>query len=230
MLNAGLVKFHQLEIDVSLIRNKVYEQIRRDIVSCRLEPGQELRETDLADHYQVSKSPVRDALQRLQFESLVETTPRRGHRVTPVSVSDAQDILEMREALEAAALRRIVASATDDDLTALNALREVDLDCKETFARYNRQFHVDLATLSGNARLASETRRLLDAYQRLCLVSLDRLTLDRGNSSKALADHCTIIDALQSRNARAAVKASQLHFKQSRGLIEKSLASRPIVD
>lgn len=215
---------------MSLIRNKVYEEIRRDIVSCRFEPGQELRETDLADRYNVSKSPVREALQRLQFESLVETTPRRGHRVTPISVSDAYDILEMREALETAALRRIVKNAPEDGLASLNCLREVNLDCMETFTRYNRRFHVELAVLSGNGRLAAETRRLLDAYQRLCLVSLDRLNTDRGNPSKALADHCQIIEALQARDARAAVKASQRHFRQSRGLIERGLANRPIVD
>jgi DNA-binding GntR family transcriptional regulator len=215
---------------VNLIRNKVYEELRHDIVTCRFEPGQALRETDLADRYNVSKSPVRDALQRLQFEALVETTPRQGHRVVPVSASDAQDILEMREALETAALRRIVASAPDEDLASLNCFREVALDCKETFTRYNRRFHVELAVVSGNTRLAAETRRLLDAYQRLCLVSLVRLNLDRGNSSKALSDHCQIIDALQNRDARAAVRASQRHFKQSRGLIERSLAHRPIVD
>ena len=215
---------------MNLIRNRVFEQIRSDIVTCRFQPGEELREADLADRYNVSKSPVRDALQRLQFEALVETLPRQGHRVMPISVSDAKDILEMREALEAAALRKIVKSGTDEDLASLDAFRTVDLDCMEAFTKYNRRFHVTLAELSGNRRLAAETRRLLDSYERLCLVSLERLKTDQGNTSKALADHCQLIDALQARDARRAVQTSQRHVRQSRGLIIKGLANRPIVD
>ena len=87
-------------------------QIRQDILSCGLPPGAELREAELAEQYDVSKSPVRDALQRLQFEGLVETEPRRGHRVTPISVSDARDILEMRETLEVAAAKRMIRDAS----------------------------------------------------------------------------------------------------------------------
>lgn len=215
---------------MSLIRNKVFEEIRRDIIGGHFQPGEDLREADLAERYNVSKSPVREALQRLQFEALVETTPRQGHRVMPLSVSDAQDILEMREALEAAALRRIVATATDAQLASLDGLRSVDLTDMAAFARYNRRFHVELAELSGNARIAAETRRLLDAYERLCRVSLERLKSDLGTTGKALADHCQLIDALQSRDSRRAVQTSHRHLRQSRSLIFKGLANRPIVD
>lgn len=225
------MKFHQTPRGaVSLIRHKVLDRIRKDILSCDFQPGEELREAELADRYRVSKSPVRDALQRLQFEGLVETEPRRGHRVAPISISDARDILEMRETLEVAAARRIVREADDAALGGLDAWREADVADIRAFARYNRGFHIMIAELSGNRRLAEEMRRLLDAYERLCLVSLERLRDDQGDMSTALADHRALIDALQARDARAAARISQAHVRKSRGHILKGLGNRPIVD
>jgi len=215
---------------VNLIRHKVLDLIRQDILSCDLRPGEELREADLADRYAVSKSPVREALQHLRIEGLVETEPRRGHRVTPISVSDARDILEMRETLETAATKRTVREASDADLAGLEVYRSVDLGDLRTFARYNRRFHVALAEISGNRRLAEEMRRLLDAYERLCLVSLERLRADQGDASQALADHCDLIDALQARDAVRAVRISQRHVRRSRSQIMKGLGNRPIVE
>jgi len=173
---------------VNLMRHKVLDQIRQDILTCGLQPGEELREADLAERYSVSKSPVRDALQHLRFEGLVQTEPRRGHRVAPISISDARDILDMRETLEAAAAVRMVKEASSSDLNRLDTYRDADVLCVRRFSRYNRQFHTTLAELSGNRRLAAEMRRLLDAYERLCLVSLERLHEDQGSFAQALAD------------------------------------------
>jgi DNA-binding GntR family transcriptional regulator len=224
------VKFHGWGRDVKLIRHKVLDQIRQDILSCDFRPGEELREADLADRYAVSKSPVREALQYLRFEGLVETEPRRGHRVARISVSDARDILDMRETLELAAAKRMVQEATDETLRGLDVWREADVTDIRAFAGYNRAFHVGLAEMSGNRRLVEEMRRLLDAYERLCLVSLERLQADRGDMSTALADHCALIDAIQARDARAAARITQLHVRRSRGQIMKGLENRPIVD
>ncbi|NKB28069.1 MAG: GntR family transcriptional regulator [Rhodobacteraceae bacterium] len=143
--NQALVIFHRGAKIVNLIRHKVLDQIRQDILSCGLPPGAELREADLADQYDVSKSPIRDALQRLQFEGLVQTAPRRGHRVTPISVSDASDILDMREALEVAAVQRIVREADDTTLADLDQWRQADVSNIRAFATYNRDFHIMLA-------------------------------------------------------------------------------------
>ncbi len=215
---------------MNLIRNKVLNMIREDILRCDLKPGEEVRESELAEHYNVSKSPVRDALQHLQFEKLIVTEPRRGHRVAPISLADAQDILELRGTLEAAAVRKIAKHATAEQLDQLESYREADLTGMRAFARYNRKFHIELAQLSGNDRLAEEMRRLLDAYERICIASLERLRSERGDMSKALADHCELIDALQARDGALAARISRRHLKQSTGLVRKGLANRPIVD
>ena len=83
-----------------LLREKVYEQLRADMISCKLAPGTEIREAELALRFAVSKSPVRDALMRLEREGLVITLPRQGYRVAPVSLTDVLDMFHLRAALE----------------------------------------------------------------------------------------------------------------------------------
>lgn len=213
-----------------LIRYKILDQIRNDILTCGLKPGEELREAELAEHYSVSKSPIRDALQRLEFEGLIETAPRKGHRVTPISISDARDLLEMRETLEVAAARKIVEEASVPDLEALDRFREADTGSVDAFAAYNREFHTAISALAGNRRLTDEMNRLLDAYHRLCIVSLSRLRDVAGDMREPLADHCDLIDALQARDARKAARVTQRHVRRSSGQIMKGLESRPIVE
>lgn len=213
----------------TLIRHRIYERLRADILSCALSPGLEFREGELAEKFGVSKSPIRDALQRLEIEGLIEIEPRRGHRVAPISVADAEDILDLREILEAGALRTIVARASDEDLAAFDRLRDADTSDIKAFAEYNRQFHLTLCEASGNQRLASSMAGLMENYDRLCIVSLSSGRDELGSMSDALADHNTIIDALQARNAAAAVRASARHVKKSRSTVMRGLENRPIV-
>jgi DNA-binding GntR family transcriptional regulator len=212
---------------MSLVRNKVFEQVRREILSCTLMPGEELRENELARRYGVSKSPVRDAMQKLEFEGLIEIEPRRGHRVKPISVSDAEDILDLRVILESGAVRRIADRASDAELQDLDKFRTADTTIPG-FTAYNREFHKHLSRLSGNRRLAEETQRVMEMYDRLCMVSLSN---KRGEDSFAepLADHCAIIDALQARDGTRAVRLLTRHVTRSRGSIMRGLERRPVV-
>lgn len=212
-----------------LIRQFVYEKLREDILSCALSPGEEFREIELADKFGVSKSPIRDALQRLELEGLIEISPRRGHRVAPISVSDAEDMLDMREILEAGALRTIALRASDQTLADLDRFREANVRDLPSFAEYNRNFHMGLSEASGNRRLANSMAQLMENYDRLCIVSLTSTRDQAGGMEGALAEHNQIIDALQARNAAAAVRASARHLKQSRSSIMKGLENRPIV-
>lgn len=213
----------------TLMRHRIYEQLRADILSCALTPGLQFRENELAEKFGVSKSPIRDALQRLEIEGLIEIEPRRGHRVAPISIADAEDILDLREILEAGALRTIAARATDEELAALDALREANTRDMKAFAAYNRQFHLALCEASGNKRLASSMAGLMENYDRLCIVSLTSGRDEIGSMADALADHNVIIDALQARNAAAAVRASAKHVRKSRTKVMRGLENRPVV-
>ncbi len=212
----------------NLMRHKIFRALRQEILACNIRPGEEVREFELAQRFGVSKSPIRDALQKLEFEGLVEIVPRKGHRVTPISVSDAEDMLDLRQILESGALRHAV-KASEQALSSLDVLREADTDDLDGFSEYNRRFHLRLCELTGNRRLSDTMARLMENYDRLCVVSLTSLRDVTGGMSTALEDHNAIIDALQSRNAAAAIRASARHLKKSRGQIMRGLESRSII-
>ena len=100
----------------------VYEEVRQAIIELRLKPGEALREAAIAEQLGVSKTPVREALARLEQEGLVETTSFKGAVVSGYSPEDLQEIYELRELLEGAAARAAAASASDETLTRLASL------------------------------------------------------------------------------------------------------------
>ena len=212
-----------------LIRQKIFQELRKDILSCTLLPGEEVREIELANRFGVSKSPIRDALQRLEFEGLIEIVPRQGHRIAPISVADAEDMLNLREILEAGAIRNITSQADDATLAQLDDFRDQDTTNVPDFAEYNRLFHMHLCAISGNKRLADTMRSLMENYDRLCVVSLTSARTESGGMDDALVDHNAIIDALQDRNTSAAVRASGRHIRKSHGQVMRGLRKRQVV-
>lgn len=193
----------------TLLREKIYGRLRADMISCRLPPGLEIREAELAARFGVSKSPVRDALMRLEREGLVITLPRQGYRVAPVSLADVQDMFHLREALERACVERIVRRATDAQLAELDRFRRFDgTSWDGGFVAYNRDFHHAVSRIAGNARLHSQLADLIDQMERAVQLSVSSLKKD---DPQALVDeHCEIIDALQARQlARAQRLVSQ---------------------
>ena len=212
-----------------LIRQKIFTELRRDILSCTLRPGEEIREIELANRFGVSKSPIRDALQRLEFEGLIEIVPRQGHRIAPISVSDAEDMLNLREILEAGAIRNIAANASDKTLADLDRFRSVDTGDLAGFAEYNRHFHLHISEISGNRRLADSMRSLMENYDRLCIVSLTSTLSEAGGMDDALGDHNAIIDALQAGTTAASVRASGRHIRKSHSQVMRGLRQRPVV-
>ncbi|MEP9353521.1 GntR family transcriptional regulator [Xanthobacter sp. KR7-65] len=210
-----------------LARHTIYETMRNDILRCIIMPGAELREADLAQRFGVSKSPVRDALQRLENEGLVEIEARRGHKVRAISVRDANDVLELRQILEEACVKKVAQVASDEDLASLDRFRFADTKSPEAFARYNHEFHHYIAVLSKNRRLAEETMNAMDFYARLVLISLSAIA-DRG-FDEPLKDHVEVIEALQARNGNAAARVVRRHVGKSRMQIMRALEARPIV-
>src|SRR3984893_9856986 len=105
-----------------LLRDNVYESLRSDILSCRLAPGDDMREQELAERYAVSRQPVREALLRLEREHLVTVQPRQGYRVNPISLEDARDLLRFRLALEPACVAEAIDNARDAGLQTLAPL------------------------------------------------------------------------------------------------------------
>jgi len=192
-----------------LLRDNVYESLRTDILTCRLAPGDDVREQELAERYAVSRQPVREALLRLEREHLITVQPRQGYRVNPISLADARDLLRFRLALELACVAEAIKAASDATLKALDKFRRFSSN-HEDFIAYNRAFHSALAAASGNRRMAAALIDLIGQADRLVRVSLANL---KGHDPKKLvAEHVALIEAMQDRNRRTAQRLIKAHI------------------
>jgi GntR family transcriptional regulator, rspAB operon transcriptional repressor len=195
-----------------LLRDNVYESLRADILSCRLAPGDDMREQELAERYAVSRQPVREALLRLEREHLVTVQPRQGYRVNPISLSDARDLLQFRLVLEPACVAEAIESASDAVLEALDEFRLFSGD-HEAFITYNRAFHTALAYASGNRRMAASLCDLIGQADRLVRVSLANV---KGHDpARLVAEHVALIEAMQRRDSRTANRIIKAHVAET---------------
>jgi GntR family transcriptional regulator, rspAB operon transcriptional repressor len=195
-----------------LLRDNVYESLRSDILTCRLAPGDDMREQELAERYAVSRQPVREALLRLEREHLVTVQPRQGYRVNPISLSDARDLLQFRLVLEPACVAEAIESGSDAVLKALDQFRLFSGD-HEAFITYNRAFHTALAEASGNRRMAASLCDLIGQADRLVRVSLANV---KGHDpTRLVAEHVALIEAMQRRDSRTANRIIKAHVAET---------------
>ena len=222
------------QADGGLIRDGVYGNIRADILACTLAPGAHIHENDLAVRYDVSKSPVRDALLRLEVEGLIEVLPRKGYRVRPISIVDVGELYEMRLLLEKACVRRAIEAADDETLAGFDAFRTAGRlgDHSGSLAewvRYNRQFHRAIAVAGGNQRLARSASEVIDQFDRLTFVGVANVGRD-GAAGKLVAEHGALIDAIQARDKGLAQRLIGSHIKHSKKRVFAAFKNPAIVD
>ena len=211
-----------------LRREEVYQQLRSDILSCKLLPGTPLFEGILADRFEVSKSPIRDALSRLHAERLVAVMPRKGYQVSPISVSDAADLFEMRGHLEQGCARITAERAGDAALATLDGLRTFKAkNVVRGFVEYNRGFHLQVVDLCPNRRMADAARIVVEQFDRLVVMSVT--TYEGGQVDNLVDEHNAVIDALQGRDGRLAVRLLAQHLERGRKRVMGALANASIV-
>jgi DNA-binding GntR family transcriptional regulator len=209
-----------------LLRDNVYESLRSDILSCRLAPGDDMREQELAERYAVSRQPVREALLRLEREHLVTVQPRQGYRVNPISLGDARDLLRFRLALEPACVADAIENAGDDVLGALDQFRRFKGD-HEDFIAYNRAFHGALAQASGNRRMAAALCDLIGQADRLVRVSIANVS--DHDPAGLVAEHGALIEAMQRRDRRAALRIIRTHITETEKRVLTALKRNAVI-
>ena len=190
-----------------LMRSSVYAAIKDDIIACRLAPGRALREPEMAARYGVGRSPLREALLRLEAEGLVSIAPRQFYRVAPVSLRDAADLFGLRRLLEPEAAREAARRADAAVLAALDAALAYE---GGDFIDYNRGFHCALAEQAGNRRLAAACIGIIEQSDRLVRVSLGEIEGRRPD--QLVAEHEAIIAAIRDRDGRGAAKLLRAHI------------------
>src|SRR6476660_9014347 len=195
---------------VDQIRDSLYAAI----TSGELDPGTRLREIPLSAHFGVSTTPIREALRRLEYEGLVEVSPRRGAVVTALDEGGVADLYDLRLILETAAAGLAATSGRPldrvEELLAQGAAY-VDEQPQVSFHRLDVQLHRAIADLSGNAALAATVEHV---HQRIQAVRV-RCHVP-GRLRVAHGQHVEIVEALRAGKARAAEAAVRRHITSAK--------------
>ena len=208
------------------LTDRVVAELRRDILSCRLGPGETLSEASTAARLQLGKAPVRAALARLADEGLVGAQPRRGWVVSLVTVRDIHEVFDLRLLLEPEAARRAAGRVDAAALGELDAIcacgyRPEDEDSTLAFLAANQAFHVAVAALSGNARLARQIGRLLDESTRMLVLGLRR----RDRTGEMSHEHHALTEALALGRADEAARIMREQVAASRAMVLAALTA-----
>lgn len=211
------------------MRSNVYRHLREELLSCALKPGAMLQERELAQRFEVSKSPVRDALLKLEEQGLIEVLPRRGYRVRQIDVRDARDMYELRLLLERECVRLMIDRAEDDVVAALEEFRNPpEGSSLLDWIAYNRAFHSAIAIGCGNRRLARIACDCIDQFDRLTHMSVSQG--ERPDLQIYAREHGAIIDAIRERNRRRATALVREHLEGSRRRVLTALQRMPVID
>ncbi|MBM2578032.1 GntR family transcriptional regulator [Jannaschia sp. Os4] len=190
----------------------IADEIEELILSDAFADGDRLDEATLAERFGVSRTPVREAIQRLSLTGLVDLRPRRGAFVRQPGPVELLEMFEVMAEIEAVCARLAAARIEDDALAGLAAANAacaaaVEAGDADGYYRANEGFHLRLYAESGNRFLEGEAQRLhrrLKPYRRLQL----RL---RGRMAQSLAEHREIIAALEAGDAACAATATRDH-------------------
>lgn len=211
---------------------RVYEGLRDDILHLRLPPGANIEETTLEKRFEVSRTPVREALIRLASEELVTLLPNRGAQVTQIDISDVPQFFEALDICQRMVLRLSAQRRSDaqlEELRALNqkfesAARAHDIVAMSSF---NRDFHNVTAQSCGNKYVASLYEDLLSVSVRLALSAYGTALLDsevdESYYNEVIDQHNAMLDALARRDSNGAEEIGKTHLDLFRGRIVRAL-------
>jgi DNA-binding GntR family transcriptional regulator len=205
------------------LKGEVYKSIKEAIVSRSLAPGSPLKEADLVEKLGVSRTPIREALNQLFKEGMVEIYPRQGTFVKNWTKDDVIEVLVLREVLEGVAARIATKRLQEDSIRALEGYfrdyRNGLIDYNHAILKLQRYF---LAT--GSSRLVTLVNNLMDNLQMMDMRAVSFKYPERINES--LAEHLQIIDAFKAKDEILAEQLTREHFRRTLSFYEKHLESR----
>ncbi len=201
-----------------LIRHEVYDHLKGEILSGKLPSGSRLAEIALAERLGVSRTPVREAVQRLAQDGLVEVFANRGAKVKTVSTADVEDVYAVREVLDGLAARLAATHRTPAQLetmrAALEKLERADPSDFDAQIAADLEFHAFIAQASGNATLTASLRGLSENVARVKLLSKHT-----NQSETTRTAHHKLLEAIATRDARAAEQLARAHVVEFRAII-----------
>ena len=203
--------------DSKTIRRRIYEHLREQLLNGEIYPRQHLIEAKIAKELGTSRTPVREALHSLELEGLIESIPRVGYVVKPISEQEVEEICEMRMAIEGVAARWAIEKAYKKLVEELEknisiAEEKVSKGDVRTFVDMDARFHEIISKFSGSKRLlelAQTLRRHMLRYRIQSIYSVD-------NVLRAIEGHKGILRAIKKGDLDEVNKAIRHHMEQSK--------------
>lgn len=194
-----------------------YRYIKEAILDLSLEAGQNLSENQLSDILNMSRTPIREAIQRLNNEGLVETIKYKGTFVREFSQKDINQIYEMAEALESMVVYLAAQKATEQDIKQMkeivNEMKNAqDKESVSDWMEADQEFHTMLPLLSKNTLLIND---LTNLYEKISIIRLRYLN-NVGIIPKSTKDHIKTIKAIEGQEAKLAREITQKHWEDIR--------------
>ncbi|MFI5716234.1 GntR family transcriptional regulator [Nocardia sp. NPDC051750] len=196
--------------------DRAYQLTKELVLSGELPGGHLFSETEIAGRLGLSRTPVREAFVRLQAEELLTLVPKRGAIVAPVPPGEAEDVLDAREAVESAAVRRLlrtperIPAAVEQLRAALEVQRERAAEADlHAFAEADERFHRTLVEAGGNTLLIRFYTGLADRQRRMNVAALGPVP---DHIPVVLREHGELIEIIESGNATAFTTALRAHL------------------
>ena len=214
----------QVDMDEFLpLRDVVFNTLRKAILTGTLKPGERLMEVHLANKLGVSRTPIREAIRKLELEGLVIMIPRRGAEVAQITEKSLKDVLEVRRALDALSVELAGDRITEEELGTLKkacddfetAVREKDVS---VIAKADVALHDIIVKATGNQRLQQLVNNLAEQMYRYRFVYIK----DESQHDKLIAEHKEIFESIAGRDKERASRAAKLHIdNQEKSIIRQ---------
>lgn len=197
------------------LREVVFETLREAIMSGQLSPGARMMEVQLAEEMGVSRTPVREAIRKLELEGFVVMIPRKGAYVAGISLKDIADVFEIRAALESLACGLAAERITEEEIEELERTLEqvinVENDNIDGLVEKDTDFHDLIYKASRNTRLIQIINNLREQIQRFRTASL----AIPGRMKVALEEHKKMVEAISARNVKLAQELAFEHIENA---------------
>jgi len=201
------------------LKGEVYKILRRGITGGALEPGMRLKETDLVEELAVSRTPIREALNQLSKEGLVEIIPRRGAFVKRWTRQEALEVLFLREALEGLAGKLAVSKMTDEDINELESFMADYEKGSLEYVEADKRFHEAIVNACGMERLKNLIWNLYDSLQMRKILGLS--FHDEERIKESMEEHRRIIQAFRDRDEDGVERAIKKNFEKTREMVKR---------
>ena len=218
-----------IELDPSVtpptaLPDRIYATLKHRILTCSMLPGERIVEKELCKEMQVSRTPLREAFNRLSLEGLIVLSPYRGYAVAPMTVDGYKDLCELRRIVEGGTAALAAQQATSGDVQRMTDMAETrytpgDRDSYLGYLRSNSAFHLALVQSTKNRQLEAILMSALDRHQRPLYLGLD-VGID-GQASTA--EHLQIVDAVRNHDPERARALMVKHIAKAEDRIVTAL-------